>query len=163
LVDGNYENVTAEDGTQTLQYKPRDTEELNRLTALVKNAVGFDETRKDLIEVVSMQFDTQALEDNQTRLDEIATRSFYMDVGKKVLMVVAGLLLFLYARRKFKKMASAVARYVPPLPPPPSPPQPPEPQTVAQPQKARLVDQMKRTAEDRPDEIARVIRTIMTE
>jgi len=163
LVDGNYEPVIADDGTETIQYAPRNTEELNRITALVKNAVGYDDKRSDQIEVVSMQFDTEGLEDNQKRLDEIATRSFYMDVGKKVLMVVAGLLLFLYGKKKVKKMASAIGKYVPPFSNVPSIPRQPEQQAVVQPQKARLVDQMKKTAEDRPDEIARVIRTIMTE
>lgn len=37
-------------------YQPRPQEELDRITALVKSAVGFDEGRGDAIEVVNMQF-----------------------------------------------------------------------------------------------------------
>lgn len=163
LVDGRYETVTAEDGTETVQYTPRTDEELSRITALVKNAVGFDDTRTDRIEVVSMQFQPQGLEDNQKSLDEIATRTFYMDVGKKVLLVIAGLLIFLYGKKKIKKVFSAIGKYVPPMVPSTQAQMQQETQAVVQPQKSRLVDQMKKTAEDRPDELARVIRTIMTE
>jgi hypothetical protein len=101
--------------------------------------------------------------DDQKRLDEIATRSFYMDIGQKVGLGLLLLLLFLYGKKKTKKMFGAIKKYVPPLPPPPPPPPSPEQQVVVQPQKPRLVDQMKKTAEEKPDEIARVIRTIMTE
>jgi len=163
LVDGHYETVQGEDGAEVVEYKPRDEEEMNRLTALVKNAVGYDETRNDKIEVVSMQFDNRSLVDDQRSLDEIATRGFYMDVGKKVLMLLAAVLLFFYGKKKVKKLFAAFVQYVPPLPKvnPISPQQ--EATVSVQPQKQRLVDQMKKTAEDRPDEIAKVIRTIMTD
>ena len=82
---------------------------------------------------------------------------------EKVLLVIAGLLLFLYGKRKIKKVFRAIGKYVPPMVPSTQAQMPSETQPVVQPQKPRLVDQMKRTAEDRPDEIARVIRTIMTE
>ena len=163
LVDGLYEAVAVEDGTETIQYAPRTDEELSRITALVKNAVGFDDTRTDQIEVVSMQFEPQGLEDNQMRLDEIATRTFYVDTGKKVLLVIAGLLIFLYGKKKIKKLFRAIREYVPAMVPQSQTQMQSETQAVVQPQKPRLVDQMKKTAEDRPDEIARVIRTIMTE
>ena len=163
LVDGHYETTTSEDGTEILEYKPREDEEINRISALVQNAVGFDKKREDQIEVVNMQFDNREFDEEQKKLDEIAQRNFYYDIGKKVLMVIVGLLLFLYGKKKIKKVIIAIGKYVPPLPPPPPPPIPPEPNIVIQPQKPRLVDQMRKTAEERPDEIARVIRTIMTE
>ncbi len=52
LVDGRY--TTAEDGTKT--YEPRPQKELDQIYALVKSAVGFDETRGDTLEVVNMPF-----------------------------------------------------------------------------------------------------------
>ncbi|MBU1318035.1 MAG: flagellar M-ring protein FliF [candidate division Zixibacteria bacterium] len=163
LVDGHYETVQGEDGAGVVEYKPRDDEEMNRLTALVKNAVGYDETRNDKIEVVSMQFDSRSLVDDQKSLDDISTRSFYMDVGKKVLMLLAAVFLFFYGKKKIKKLFAAFVQYVPPMPKiNPMTPQQESPVSV-QPQKMRLVDQMKKTAEDRPDEIAKVIRTIMTD
>lgn len=52
LVDGTY--TTAEDGTRT--YKPRTDAELAQLQRLVQSAVGFDASRGDSVEVVSMEF-----------------------------------------------------------------------------------------------------------
>jgi len=163
LVDGNYEATVGENGEEVVEYKPRSDDEITRLTAIVQNAVGFDEERNDKIEVLNMRFDSQGIGDEQKELDNIVTRSMYIDYGKKILMVLAGIFIFFYGKKKVKKMVKAVGQYMPPLPPPPPPPTQPEPVVQVQPQKARLVDQMKKTAEDKPDEIARVIRTIMTE
>nr|WP_294916588.1 flagellar basal-body MS-ring/collar protein FliF [uncultured Neokomagataea sp.] len=52
MVDG----VTAKDNKGQVTWVPRSTEELNRLTALTKSAIGFDETRGDVVTVMSMQF-----------------------------------------------------------------------------------------------------------
>jgi len=52
LVDGIYSK--AEDGT--LSYKPRSQEELDRLAALVRSAIGYDADRGDTVEVVNLPF-----------------------------------------------------------------------------------------------------------
>ncbi len=51
LIDGTYVD---EDGVQT--YKPRDAEELARLEAIVKNAIGFDDKRGDAVRVEGARF-----------------------------------------------------------------------------------------------------------
>jgi len=55
-VDGIYEKQADEDGKSRIVYKPRSTEDLNRITSMVKNTLGFTEERGDVIEVVNMQF-----------------------------------------------------------------------------------------------------------
>jgi flagellar M-ring protein FliF len=52
LVDGTY--VKGADGSQT--YQPRSQEELDRITALVRSAIGFEKARGDQIEVVNLRF-----------------------------------------------------------------------------------------------------------
>lgn len=52
LVDGRM--VTDKDGNKT--YEPRSDEELQKIGALVKSAIGFDEKRGDTVEVVNMAF-----------------------------------------------------------------------------------------------------------
>lgn len=52
LVDGQYANGA--DGT--VEYSPRTAEELTKLTALVRTAVGYNEDRGDSVEVVNMRF-----------------------------------------------------------------------------------------------------------
>lgn len=52
LVDGTYE--TDAEGKKT--YKPRTDQELDRIAALVRSAIGYNATRGDTLEVVNMQF-----------------------------------------------------------------------------------------------------------
>lgn len=52
LVDGTY--TTDAEGKKT--YQPRSSEELDRIAALVRSAVGFDAERGDNLEIVNMQF-----------------------------------------------------------------------------------------------------------
>ena len=52
LVDGSY----AKDATGALAYAPRAKEELDRITALVRSAIGYDQQRGDQIEVVNLRF-----------------------------------------------------------------------------------------------------------
>ena len=52
LVDGAY--AQGEDGSMV--YAPRSQQELDKIEALVKSAMGFDEARGDLVEVVNLQF-----------------------------------------------------------------------------------------------------------
>lgn len=65
LVDGKYEtdttakkpdDVKEEEWQAPKKYTPRTQEELDKIQALVKSAVGYDESRGDTLEVVNMQF-----------------------------------------------------------------------------------------------------------
>ena len=62
LVDGTY--TTDADGKKT--YAPRSEEDLTRIEALVKSAVGFDETRGDKIQIENMQFAEVDVGDGKT-------------------------------------------------------------------------------------------------
>ena len=52
MLDGTYK--TDDKGVKT--YQPRSKEEVDRITALIKSAIGFDANRGDTIEVANMQF-----------------------------------------------------------------------------------------------------------
>ncbi|MCA3563424.1 MAG: flagellar M-ring protein FliF [Methylocystis sp.] len=52
LVDGYY----AKGGKGDMEYQARSPEELERITALVRSAIGFDQRRGDTIEVVNLRF-----------------------------------------------------------------------------------------------------------
>ena len=52
LVDGNY----ARGANGEPAYQPRDKEELDRISALVRTAIGFDQRRGDQVEVVNLRF-----------------------------------------------------------------------------------------------------------
>jgi len=52
LVDGNYGKNDKGDVT----YQPRSKEEIDRISALVRSAIGFDQKRGDQVEVVNLRF-----------------------------------------------------------------------------------------------------------
>jgi flagellar M-ring protein FliF len=55
LVDGNY---TKNDKGESV-YEPRTKEEIDRIAALVRSAIGFDQKRGDVVEVVNLRFAEQ--------------------------------------------------------------------------------------------------------
>ncbi len=58
LVDGTYKK--SEDGK--VNYTPRPKEEMEQLTKLIKSAIGYNEERKDSLEVVNMRFAQEDLD-----------------------------------------------------------------------------------------------------
>jgi len=172
MVDGSYGEVENGAGEIELIYQPRSQEELDRLAAIVKSAVGFDSQRNDQLETVNLPFDRRDLDSDRNALDSMYQREFYFDVGKKIGLVLLILLGLFYLKKKSKKLFAALGGLIPPAPHPTSKPvgvvapiveeeeiQPIEPEM----RKPRLVDQMQKTANERPDEIAKVIKTMMVE
>lgn len=174
LLDGVYKEVEGEGGVVETVYEPRSQEEIDRLSAIVKNAVGFDDQRNDQIEVVNISFDRTSMEYEQDKLDSIYQQEFFYEIGKKVLMVLLAVLAFLYFRRKAKRLFIALGRFLPPTRSyrPASQPeyvstQESEeelaPEIKPESRRPKLIDQMQKTADDRPEEIAKVIKTMMLE
>lgn len=67
LVDGRY--TTNDEGERI--YEPRSEQEMDQIRALVRTAIGFDDMRGDLLEVVNMQFadiDTTPLGEDDSML-----------------------------------------------------------------------------------------------
>ncbi|HVP06740.1 MAG TPA: flagellar basal-body MS-ring/collar protein FliF, partial [Candidatus Acidoferrum sp.] len=69
MVDGTYSTPKGAAGGADNVYQPRSQEELDRLASIVKNAVGFDQTRNDQIEMYNIPFDRQGLQMEQEQLD----------------------------------------------------------------------------------------------
>lgn len=169
LVDGTYSEVENEDGVLETIYEPRSPEELDRLEAIVKNAIGYDPERNDQVEMLNIAFDRKNLETDREALDSMYVREFYLEIAKKVGYVLLIAFLLLYLKKKSKKLFGALAT----LMPPPAPVRPktatPEPveeesiEILPETRKPRLVDKMQETAKKEPEEIARVIKTMMIE
>lgn len=168
-VDGTYQ--TPKEGTESTErvYQPRSQDDLDRLAGIVKNAVGFDAQRTDQIEIVNVPFDHEQVEVDRQALDNMYQREMYVDIGKKVGVVLLVILALLYFKRKSKKLFAALSRI---LPPPSAAgggsrrvaaPVEEVQAIVAEARKPRLVDQMQVMAKERPEEIAKVIKTMMIE
>jgi flagellar M-ring protein FliF len=57
MVDGTYKD-SERNGQYIREFIPRTLEEMTKITGVVKNAVGFDETRSDLLSIENIVFDT---------------------------------------------------------------------------------------------------------
>jgi flagellar M-ring protein FliF len=170
MVDGTYPKPAADAGTTESTYQPRSQEELDRLGAIVKNAVGFQSTRNDQLEIYNIAFDRQEFETEQQQLDTMYQRDFYIEIGKKVGLVLLALLALLYFKSKSKKLFKSLGQIMP------APQQRRDRQAevlravedeiepiVMEKRKPRLVDAMQVTAKEKPDEVAKVIKTMMVE
>lgn len=59
LVNGRQTETTTADGKKEKSYQPRSEEELTKLAALVRNAVGLDDARGDQLDIQNMPFEQQ--------------------------------------------------------------------------------------------------------
>ncbi len=130
LVDGSY---AKNDKGETV-YTPRSKEDLDRITTLVKSAIGFDEKRGDQVQVVNLRFaegpasiptaePTGWLGMFQFTKDDIM---YFIQLG--VMMLLSLVVLFMVIRPLLKRILAAdpkpVEEPVPALPEaPPAPPQ----------------------------------------
>lgn len=98
LVDGTY--TKNEDGTYT--YAPRSDEELARLATLVRSAVGFNESRGDLVEVINLEFAEKPVE-NPEVVEEAGTFEFtkydYFRIAELAVMAILTLFVLLLVVR----------------------------------------------------------------
>jgi flagellar M-ring protein FliF len=177
LLDGIYTEKESEEGIVEQVYEPRPQEEIDRISAIVKSAIGFDSQRSDQIEVVNLAFDKTSMEFEQNQLDTIYMQEFYLDLGKKVGMGLLAIIVLLYLRKKAKKLFAALGKFLPQAAPIKRTAgqtmstvegitdMVPEPVAPIIPEKRvpKLVDQMTTTAKKRPEEMAKVIKTMMSE
>lgn len=94
LIDGNY--TTDAQGNNT--YAPRTQEELDKLSTLVKSAIGYREERGDSVEVINMQF---APVDVETAIEEESFLSSPVAIKalELIILAVVGLLILLMVVR----------------------------------------------------------------
>jgi flagellar M-ring protein FliF len=95
LVDGTY--ATDANGNQV--YTPRPQAELDQIATLVKSAIGFDEKRGDVVEVVNMQFTApEAAEAQPFEIMGFEKQDLMRIAELLVLSVIAVLVLLLVVR-----------------------------------------------------------------
>lgn len=110
LVDGVYE--TDDDGAKT--YAPRSEEEMKQITTLVRSAIGFNEERGDVVEVINMRFAeaeaTLTVDDEDSGLD--LTKNDFMRIAEIAVLGILGILVLLLVVRPI------LSRLFEPPPPP---------------------------------------------
>ncbi|MBL8655258.1 MAG: flagellar M-ring protein FliF, partial [Alphaproteobacteria bacterium] len=96
LVDGNATGTGAQ-----RQWQPRTEEEMQRLTALVRSAVGFDQRRGDTLELVNLQFyapEELPVETTEPGLFDFSKQDIMRIAEVFVMAIVALLVILLVAR-----------------------------------------------------------------
>lgn len=101
LVDGIYEP----NAEGVLQYTPRPQEVLDRISVLVRSAVGFDAARGDVVEVVNLRFATAPETDFETAEQGMFdfTRDDIMRFAELGVLLLISLLLLLFVVRPLLK------------------------------------------------------------
>src|SRR4051812_35121219 len=113
LVDGTYSKNPNGD----VAYQPREKDELDRITALVRSAIGFDQKRGDQVEIVNLRFaevPTNTIAEPTGLMSFLTfTKDDVMHWIELAVMTVLGLLVMLFVVRPL------VRRIIAPEPPPP--------------------------------------------
>lgn len=110
LVDGVY--TTAEDGS--VNYEPRNEEEMQKIASLVQSAIGFEEGR-DTVEVINMRFaQIEEIDNTPEIVFWIFTKEELMRYAEMVVLSLVALLVILLVvrpliKRVFEQQAAAEA------------------------------------------------------
>jgi flagellar M-ring protein FliF len=99
VVDGSYKG-----SGKSREYVPRTQDEMKNLENIVKKAIGYDEERKDQIEVISMPFYWSVVEE-ETKEEKTNVWEKYLQMGYKpvISLILAFLFIFFIVKPLLKK------------------------------------------------------------
>ncbi|MBM4064096.1 MAG: flagellar M-ring protein FliF [Planctomycetes bacterium] len=111
LVDGMYEDQKDEDGKVQKVYSPRNKDDMVRIAALVKQAIGIDESsnRNDTFEIQNVQFYEPSFEQEDASLKKEQQKEFMLKMAKNGSLAITVLVFLLFVMRSMKKLKKARA------------------------------------------------------
>ena len=111
LLDGMYEDQKAEDGKIQKVYSPRNKDDITRIAALVKQALGFDESnnRNDTFEIQNVQFYEPSFEQEEASLKKEQQKEFMLKMAKNGSLAITVLVFLMFVMRSMKKLKKAKA------------------------------------------------------
>ncbi|HJW87407.1 MAG TPA: flagellar basal-body MS-ring/collar protein FliF [Candidatus Brocadiaceae bacterium] len=108
LLDGMYEEKKSDDGKMVRAYIPRNKDEITRIAALVKQAIGVDDiNRGDSFEIQNVQFYEQPyehLEQEEIAAKKEQQKDFMLKMAKNGSLAVTVLVFLLFVMRSMKKL-----------------------------------------------------------
>ena len=109
LVDDKLTRVANAVGVMdSATYQPRSDEEIEMYASIVRNAVGFDATRGDQIEIQNVRFDTESTElegyGYKANPEFWKVPEFWMNIGQKALPILMLIIFFLMLRSRWNKI-----------------------------------------------------------
>lgn len=159
MVNGKYNTVVSPSGEEVLEYTPRSEEELQKISELVRNAIGFNATRNDQVQVTNLPFDLSEAQRQQEMLDQAERTLFWQTWLFRASAVIAALALVFLIR--------SIVRHFQPQFPEIEEEEEPEVEDLEIPretkvkvQKRKLVNEI---AKEKPDEVAKLVKSWLIE
>jgi len=103
FVDGTYRALPKGER----EYAARTPEEMQKFDGIIRNALGFDATRGDLLTVENVAFDTSVLDQEKKDMEKSDRMQLLVSVGSRVLTGAVVLLLFVALLKAAKRMRPA--------------------------------------------------------
>jgi flagellar M-ring protein FliF len=147
FIDGTY---TANEAGER-QYAARSAEEMQKLTQLIKAAVGFDTDRGDELSVENIAFDTTSLDQERREMEKTHQMQQIVDIATRVGGLLIAIFLIFGFRGLLKKMYKR----------PPTPEaeiRKREIEKLKEPEADPLESEVRRLSNESPDVTARLIR-----
>src|SRR3990170_1188804 len=109
LVDGVYEDQKTEDGKIQKVYSQRNKDDITRIAALVKQALGIDESnnRNDTFEIQNVQFYEPSYEQEEASLKKEQQKEFMLKMVKNGSLAITVLVFLMFVIRSMKKLKKA--------------------------------------------------------
>jgi len=109
LVDGMYEDQKTEDGKIQKVYSQRNKDDITRIAALVKQALGIDESnnRNDTFEIQNVQFYEPSYEQEEASLKKEQQKEFMLKMVKNGSLAITVLVFLMFVMRSMKKLKKA--------------------------------------------------------
>lgn len=109
LVDGMYEDQETADGKIQKVYTARNKEDMTRIAALVKQAIGIDESgnRNDSFEIQNVQFYEPSFEQEDASLKKEQQKEFMLKMAKNGSLAITVLVFLIFVMRGMKKLKKA--------------------------------------------------------
>ena len=110
VIDGRYD-IEPKTGKRT--YKARTAEEIAQLEDMIKNSVGYDLARGDMVSISSLQFDNEFIRQEQVDMQKQEMLEFWLMVGKYAALFIIVILFLFFLRYLAKTVAEAMNPPVP--------------------------------------------------
>ena len=109
LVDGAYEDQKSADGKIQKVYAPRSKDDMARIAALVKQAIGIDESnnRNDSFEIQNVQFYEPSYDQEDASLKKEQQKEFLLKMAKNGSLAITVLVFLMFVMRSMKKLKKA--------------------------------------------------------
>lgn len=101
VVDGTFQTVTNDKGVEETKYIPRTQEELQKYEAIVKNAIGFNQSRGDSVKIENIKFQPEDFSDAEKLLTNLEKRKLLQAIFKWALLAFSIVLFFIIVIRPF--------------------------------------------------------------